>query len=49
MNPAHNWCVFVDDGHFYVEDNMQQLIAEFETEQECWNYINKCIEHGVDF
>lgn len=45
-----SWFVMLDrDGHIYVSDPAQNYVSEFETEDEAWNYINKCREPGVDF
>lgn len=45
-----SWYVIRDvDGHIYVSDPAQDFVAEFESEDEAWNYIYKCREHGEDF
>lgn len=49
FQPASWYVIKDDDGRIYVSDPSQNCVAEFETEEDAWEYIFKCRDYGVDF
>lgn len=52
IDDPNKWFVRSEYGYVYVRSNAcssHPLIAEFETENAAWDYINKCKEHGIDY